>query len=80
MKEKLAEYGAMQERVRVEMEVKGGELRQVKERGQVRENECLQACMALKRQAEVLSLARARSRPLSLARSLARSLSLCIIS
>ena len=32
MEEKLAEYGAMQERVRVEMEVKGGELRQVKER------------------------------------------------
>ena len=39
----------MQERVRVEMEVKGGELRQVKERWQVRENECFQASMALER-------------------------------
>ena len=54
MEEKLAEYGAMQERVRVEMEVKGGELRQVKERWQVRENECFQASMALEREAEVL--------------------------
>ena len=52
MEEKLAEYGAMQERVRVEMEVKGGELRQVKERWQVRENECFQASMALEREAD----------------------------
>ena len=40
----------MQERVRVEMEVKGGELRQVKERWQVRENECFQTSMALERE------------------------------
>ncbi len=43
----------MQERVRVEMEVKGGELRQVKERWQVRENEWFQASMAVEREAEV---------------------------
>jgi hypothetical protein len=49
LEEKLAEHGAMQERVRVEMEVKGGELRQVKERWQVCENECFQASMALER-------------------------------
>ena len=44
----------MQERVHVEMEVKGGELRQVKERWQVREKEWFQARMALEREVEML--------------------------
>ena len=63
----------MQERVRVEMEVKGGELRQVKERWQVRENEWFQASMALEREAEVPCLS---PLPPSLPPSISLSLSL----
>jgi regulator of replication initiation timing len=50
----LAEFESQTERARVEFDVKGGELRQVKERWQVREKDWFEARMNLEREVEMI--------------------------
>ena len=54
LEEKLAEFESKQERAGVELDVKGGELRQVRERWQVREKDWFEARMNLERDVESL--------------------------
>ena len=62
LEEKLAELEQKQERAGVEMDVKGGELRQVKERWQVREKDWFEARMNLEREVEALKAALQREK------------------